>query len=66
MCELQDWHRQVEKCCVPLPNQLKPQRYWGWSEIDRIAVIHGKMKLSVELPWHNLQAMHCTGLNNCS
>ena len=66
MCKPPDWYRQVEYCPVPLPKQLIPQRYWIWSENDRIPVTSGKTNLSLELDWHNLQAVHCTGWINCS
>ena len=66
MCELPDWYRQVDYCRVPLPEQFIPQRQWSWSEVDRIPVFSGKTSSSLELYWHILQAVHCTGWKNCS
>ena len=66
MCELPDWYRQIEFCRVPLPKQFIPQRYWTLSEIDWIPVTSGETILSLKLQWHILQAVRCTGWNNCS
>ena len=57
---------QTEFCRVPLPKQLKPQRQNSWSENVKIPVALGKTSLSIELYWHILQSMCCTGWNNFS
>ena len=66
MSKHRDWYRQVEYCRVPLPKQLVPQRHWSWSKVDRIPITLDKATLSIERHWHLLQAVHCTGRNNCS
>ena len=66
MCKFTDGYRQVEYCHVTLPKQLIPQRYWNWSEVQRIPVTSGKTSLSLEIHWHILQAVHCTGWYNYS
>ena len=66
MCKFQYLHGQVESCRVPLPKEFIPQRYWSWSESDRIPEALGKMSVSPELHWPIFREVLCTGWNNCS
>ena len=66
MFKLQSYYRPVGFCDVPLPKHLLSRRYWSLSEKSRISDTFDKTSLSSELHWHLLQALHCTGWNNCS
>ena len=40
--KIQDAYRQIEHCRVPLSKHYVPQRWWSWSESDRIPVVLAK------------------------
>ena len=66
MCKLQDWCRQIEYCRVLLRKHFSPERWWSWSDIDRILDALEKTSISIELHSQIFEALHCTGWINCS
>ena len=60
----QNWHRQVEQCCLSLPNQWVHQRYWIWSEVNWLSDALDKMKKSIELQLHVFQVIDETTVHN--
>ena len=66
MYKLQDGYRQIGHCRVLSSKHYVPQRWWSWSESDRIPVPFGKTSFSFELIWEMFQAAHCTGRKDCS
>ena len=61
MHQLWNWYRQGEHCRIPLSKQHVSQGYWDGFKFDWIQRASCSARLPLELHWHFLWALHCTG-----